>query len=83
MNTYQCIFVFKIKINIKISHDINNSHESTGFITTNYNRQEVNHVTIRTTASAGACNKQGKTKPIYNTRSGCMFRSAMSLLESR
>lgn len=28
-------FNFKTKINIKISHDINNSHESTGFIPTN------------------------------------------------
>lgn len=57
-------FNFKTKINIKISHDINNSHESTGFITKTYNRQEVNPVAIRTTVSAGAYNKQGKTKPI-------------------
>lgn len=56
-------FNFKIKINIKISHDINDSHESTGFITTNYNRQEVNPVTLRT-VRAGACDKQCKTKPI-------------------
>jgi len=40
------------------------THESTGFITKNYNRQEVNPVTIRRTVSARACNKLGKTEVI-------------------